>query len=449
MNAPKNVNFCATLVELKDFVDLPNCDNVKAGLIFGNSVIISKDTPTGEKGLYFPPECALSAEFLGKNNLYRKYEFGNSEEGKTGFFEQQGRVKAVKFRGHKSEGFYCPLSFLDYLSEIFDTNSLEVGTVFDFIEEHEICRKYIPRGIRINNPSQTKGKQANLEDSIVEGQFRMHFDTENLRRNIHKVKATDIISISDKWHGTSVVIGNLLVKRKLNWFENLLGRLGVKIQKDVYGLIYSSRRFIKAVNGVTKEANHFYTTDIWGDVAKEVEDRIPKGYTLYGEIVGFTSDGAPIQDKYAYGCDPKEHKFVVYRVTNTNADGKTLELSWPQMEEFCLKFGLQMVPTFFYGSAIEFLYLRLGYYETFEDSRNFQARLLEILEKDYVCDGNCKYNPKGTPAEGIVVRIDRLEEAIAFKLRNFRFLAAESAYLDKGEIDLETSQSEPELEEGI
>lgn len=41
---PQNPNYCATVVELRSFVDLPNCDNVKAALIFGNSVIVGKDT---------------------------------------------------------------------------------------------------------------------------------------------------------------------------------------------------------------------------------------------------------------------------------------------------------------------------------------------------------------------------------------------------------------------
>jgi hypothetical protein len=55
----------------------------------------------------------------------------------------------------------------------------------------------------------------------------------------------------------------------------------------------------------------------------------------------------------------------------------------------------------------------------------------------------CEYNNLQVPAEGIVVRIDHLDQSEAFKLKNFRFLEAESKLLDKGESDIETEQSIP------
>ena len=109
---PKNANYTATIVALKTFVDLANCDNVKAALIFGNSVIIGKDAQPGTVGVFFPLESQIDEEFLGANNLFRKAEYGNVEPEKKGFFEQHGRVKAAKFRGHKSEGFWIPLASL-------------------------------------------------------------------------------------------------------------------------------------------------------------------------------------------------------------------------------------------------------------------------------------------------------------------------------------------------
>lgn len=50
---PINKNYCATVVKLDKFVDLENCDNVKHALIFGNSVIVSKDTVQDTYGLFF------------------------------------------------------------------------------------------------------------------------------------------------------------------------------------------------------------------------------------------------------------------------------------------------------------------------------------------------------------------------------------------------------------
>jgi hypothetical protein len=42
------------------------------------------------------------------------------------------------------------------------------------------------------------------------------------------------------------------------------------------------------------------------------------------------------------------------------------------------------------------------------------------------------------------VRIDRLEEAEAYKLKSFLFLEWETKQLDRGEVDLETQESEPD-----
>jgi hypothetical protein len=56
----------------------------------------------------------------------------------------------------------------------------------------------------------------------------------------------------------------------------------------------------------------------------------------------------------------------------------------------------------------------------------------------------CPHNRKEVPNEGVVVRIDRLEEAEAYKLKSFLFLEWETKQLDRGEVDLETQESEPD-----
>ena len=49
----------------------------------------------------------------------------------------------------------------------------------------------------------------------------------------------------------------------------------------------------------------------------------------------------------------------------------------------------------------------------------------------------------------MVVRVDHLHECEAYKLKNFRFLERETKLLDKGELDLETSQSEGEDDNSV
>lgn len=449
LEKPKNENYCATIVVLDNFVSIPKADKIKSALIFGNNVIVSKEAKAGNIGVFFPAECQLEHEFVSANNLYRKSEFGNVDPLQKGYFEKHCRIKCAKFLGVKSEGLWVPISSFDYLNSFYGSYSEGpvsaqlvpwVGKSFDKIGTHEICRKYVPKSTNVG--PQNKAKVAKLADSIVDNQWRFHFDTENLRKNIHKISPFDIISISDKEHGTSAIIGKPLVIRKLTWYERLLKKIGVRIQEHIYGLTYSSRKVIKAVDGVDKSNGlHFYTEDIWGIVAKEISDKIPNSFLLYGEIVGYTPTGRAIQSAsggraYHYGCAVGEHRFAIYRVVTTNNEGLTLELSWPQMKEFCTKYGLEMVKELYYGPVST-----LVPYDSSMDIRDWQENLLKTLGTLYVHDQDCVYN-KGLPAEGIVIRVDHLNECSSYKLKNFRFLMDESVLLDAGVADMETAESE-------
>jgi hypothetical protein len=429
---PKNKNYCAIVTKVETFVDLSNCDNVKHAVIFGYRVVVSKDTEAGTVGLFFPAETALSAEFLSNNNLYRKPEFGNVNPEKAGFFEQHGRVKTMKFRGHRSEGFWIPLTSLEFLG--VPLSEFEIGSEFDEVNGVEICRKYVTRNTRTPGQPNTKKATKKLADRIAAEQFRFHYDTANLRRNSHKIFSENTISISEKWHGTSIIVSNLLINKELSWFEKVARFVGIPVVEKEYGIVWSSRKVVKGVSEWTNNsAGSYYSSDIYSVVKDEVKDRLPKGFTLYGEIVGFTPDGGNIQGGYYYGCVPNQHKFVVYRVTFTNVDGKVVELSWPQMIEFCQSWGFETVPTVFYGKASELLP------NTFSDVRDWQEAFVTFLEETYVDGKKCWFNEK-LPAEGIVIRKDRLEQAEAYKLKSFEFLKKESEDLDKGVADMESEE---------
>lgn len=102
------------VVEIKTLIPLDNCDNVQGAIIFGNQIIVGNDTKIGDIGLYFPVETQLSSEFCSSNNLYRKAEL-NVDPEKKGYIEENRRIRCVKFRGNKSEGFFIPLNSLDYI----------------------------------------------------------------------------------------------------------------------------------------------------------------------------------------------------------------------------------------------------------------------------------------------------------------------------------------------
>lgn len=220
----------------------------------------------------------------------------------------------------------------------------------------------------------------------------------------------------------------------MRWYERILRKIGVAIQETEYALTYSSRKVIKSVN--RQNTKQYYGTDIWGIAAKNISDRIPTEYTIYGELVGYTPEGSPIQKGYSYGCDPKTYTLFVYRVITTNNDGKTLELSWSQMQEFCATRALEPVKELFHGKANE-----LVSYDG-NDIQEWQKQFLNYLETRWVHDQDCQYNPK-MPAEGIVIRRDSLTSCEAWKLKNFRFMERETKELDKEIVDIETIESDP------
>lgn len=474
LSSVKNSNYAAVVVELKHFAPLVGCDNVQAALIFGNQVIVGKDAKPGDIGLYFPVETALAPEFLGANNLYIKPEYGNVDPAKRGFFEKHGRVKCVKFRGHRSEGFWIPLAALKIwanhikneevgraiISGALGHGELSVGAEFDELAGRKICRKYVPA----RNPgrlSSNAAPRAKRADRILPGQFAYHIDTAKLDRNIHKLQPSDIISITSKWHGSSAIFAHVLTERPLKWYEKLLVRMGVNIARTEYAHVWASRRVIKGVGGQAREGVvHYYKSDIWGEVFKEVKDLIPKGYTLYGEIVGYTPDGAPIQNEYHYGCAAGQHRFLVYRVTYTNPDGKVLNLSWPQIKEFCAARGLETVKEVYYGYAKGFLpkgavliasedaypsdwksgdVLDTGDIVRTQNDEEWQQEFLTVVKNELVEDKLCPHNP-GMPAEGVVLRIERGTEFEAYKIKSFAFTSLESGNLDKGVSNLEMEE---------
>lgn len=203
MNKPKNENYAAVVVQIKTLVPLTGCDFVQAAIIMGNQIIVSKEVKIGDIGLFFPVETALSNEYLKANNLYRKPELNNDPTQK-GYFEENRRIRCVKFRGHKSEGLFMPLSsvlFITYKDGKVDP-ILTLGETFDELNGVPICEKYVVKTNRIpGQPGSKKDRTTKYESKLVENQFRFHEDTAQLYRNIHRINPEDLISITYKLHG--------------------------------------------------------------------------------------------------------------------------------------------------------------------------------------------------------------------------------------------------------
>ena len=448
-------NYACSVVEIKNLFPIEGADNVLRTVVNGNNVVVPKTTEVGSRMLYFVSGTKLSAEYCRVNNLYDKEE-NNLDTTKRGFVSfKSRRIKCLRLRGVISDGMLMPLSSLLPFLEQSLINYLKVGDEFTDIElngrVYNICEKYIVP-IRNSGENNKKGKQSVKISRLVDSQFYLHGDTSNLRKNMDKINPDDIIGIHYKKHGTSFVVGNVQVKRFLSWFEKLVKRFGVKVEETMYDIVYSSRKIIK--NGYLNPTSGegFYGEDIWGVVAKEIEHLIPKNWTLYGEILGYTESGSAIQGKYDYGCKVGEHKVYIYKISVVNTDGNVIFLTDRQIEEYCEKVGLLYKDTFIYygkasgyydysegfGKEVELSYKDNISYQNVEEWRSQFLNHFEILHNE----NDCYMCTTKVPEEGIIVRVEKLEQYEAYKLKSKRFLLMESEEQEKEVSNIEDNQDE-------
>lgn len=414
-----SVNYTCTVVQIKQVYDIEGADRIKRVVIFGNNVIVSNSVQEGDIMLYFPSGTQLNADYCAKNNLYDKSEL-NQDKTQKGFISyKQRRVRAIKLRGVISDGMLMPTnSLLPFISQR-DINNLDVGQDFTTINGNDLCKKYFVLTKQTQSSREkTKGKTKKF-DRLVENQFYLHGDTSNLRRNIHAISPNTLISISYKKHGCQFTAGNILTKRKLNWLERLSKKLGVKVEETIYDVVYSSRKVIKSKNINPDQNEGFYGENIWGIVAQEIKDIIPKGYTLYGEIMGYLPSGGFIQKNYDYGCEVGQHKLYIYKISVVNSDGQVIYLSDPQIQEFCEKYGLNFKDTFIYHGLAGDLYPHIV------QDNDWGENFLTTLEQNYN-EKDCWMCTNKVPEEGIILRVEKLNEYEAYKLKSKRFLLMES-----------------------
>lgn len=441
-----NKNYLAKIIKLKDLRKHSNADKLQVVTVDFQNVITGMDAKEGDIYVYFPLECAINKDFLAHTNSFSNAEM-NKDKDVKGFFDKNGRVRAVKLRGEPSQGYIIPLEVLlnwvgSKSDEVLHMSPDLINKEFDTISDIEICKKYVPHITRSSTPGKQKSRIPRIS-RLVENQFRLHNDTENLRKNIDRISPDDYIGIHYKKHGTSFVVGNVLAKKKLNFWTKLALKLGLSVQTEEYDIFYSSRRIVKN-EYETQDSQHYYKSDIWGEVKEELKNKIPKSYTCYGEILGYTKEGMAIQRDFDYGCKYNEHKIYIYRITITNPDGFAIELDDMQIKEFCDKYELNYSDTFFwYGQAMD-LYIELlvgGYIKngvTIDDEQ-WRATFIEGLEKKYN-DKNCYMCINKVPEEGIVLRKQGLFQYEAYKLKSSKFLEKETKDLDENVVDMETQE---------
>lgn len=424
-------NYTATVIELPPKQRVEGLDNLMKVTVFGNDVLVGRDEEPDQLYLFFPSGTQLSQEFCKNNNLFRDAQLNLNPDSK-GFFEPNGRVKAIKFKGVISTGFIIPASSLTVNGMNLDFLGLKIGDEFNEINGQLICEKYVRKYLHENAAKGDKVAKINnrMADLMIPNQFRFHDETSQLARNLHMFKPDDIIAITDKWHGSSCILSKVLINRKLTRWQKLLNWLGGEVPDRKYAYIYSSGKpksnLPKGIEGEWINDNtSYYISNIWKRAFDDYKETLEDGISLYGELVGFTEGGSPIQGGYDYGCLPTKYKFVVYRITYTKPDGNVIEFSWQQVKDYCIRRSLEHVQEIYFGKLFDFDEVKFRHHDT----ETYADKLMSILSDHYI-NGDCGHCTNDVPKEGVVVRIDGKDKFNAFKLKSKTFLKQEDEQLD-------------------
>lgn len=432
-----NPNYCATVIRVPALHKLPNADRLLGLSLIGYQAIVGLDTKEGDLGLLFPPEVQLSEDFCKFNNLYDNNTLNADPEAK-GYISSKRRVRAIRLRQSRSDALYLPLSCLNYLG-IHDFTPFREGASFDTIDGVEICKKYeiARRPMREHNPQERDVFAQRVDERRFPEMpsVPMYFRT----LPTMTIPLDERVVITQKIHGTSIRVGHVLVRRQFTFWEKLFKRLGlIQPQATEWDIAYGSHHVVKGtkMGGENQNSKHHYGTNLWVAEGSKLEHLIPRGYVIYGELIGWLDATRPIQSHYTYDLLPGTRELYVYRVAQVNPDGVSVDLTWKQVKEFCFAAGLKVVPTLWEGrladateEMVSSMFFDQQFYPTWPNAIP--------LSPDSPCD------------EGVCIRIEGLQANI-LKAKSPLFYEHETKLLDSGVEDIETTGSdETETLDGV
>lgn len=420
----------AIIAKIDKVEEIPGAKTIQIGYVLGETVVVGKDQQPGDIGIYFPCDLQLSDDYVKYNNLYRHSE-KNIDPNKTGFFDDNRKVRAQKFMKVRSDGYFASVGSLRYL--LSDNHiSLSVGDKFTHLYEQEICRKFVHEFTK-KEPGQKK-KKVKLEAPL----FHQHVDTEQFKYYIHTIPVGALISFHHKIHGSSGRYSHTLVKRPATTFLQKLKKVFGLYKEENWEYVAGTRRVL--LRSDDREKNGFHGKEEWRfEWLDKLKPYLDKGVTVYGEIVGY-ANGSPIMgrhdvdllkdkkytDKYGnniiykYCCPLGTTRFVIYRVTYTTPDGLELDMTVDQMRHWCekrqLECTLQVAPPLLYCGDQEGL-LQLV---------NGLTERPECLTEDYQDPSHVN--------EGIVIRVDHKDTTPKFyKNKSWAFKCMEGIWREQNE----------------
>jgi len=295
----------------------PNADRLKLATVLGTQVIVGLEAKDGDVVVYFDSNLRLSHEYLHYNNQYSNPEM-NADTSVKGYFPKTGRVKCQRFRGEVSNGYVADLSSLTsiglvkYNCDTLPITELKVGDEFTHINDVEICSKYLAEksgGVQCGAGKKKKSR-------VSTNMFWKMWDTKHLMREMHRI-VPGTLYVEEKIHGTSGRTANALYRRKRRWFQFWKPKV-----TSFWKVVSGTRRVDGTYGHMGKERR---------EIHEKLAPHVRKGEELYYEIYGYHRSGRHVQKGFIYGCEDREYKVMLYRVTITTEDGYRIDLDREQV----------------------------------------------------------------------------------------------------------------------
>ena len=413
----------AIVARVTEVIDIPGANNVHTAVVLGEFCICSKDVQKGDVGILFPDGLQLSEEYAKENNLYRKSE-NNKDTSKSGYFEENRRVRAQTFLKVRSTALFMPLESVAYTGVPIE--SLTVGTQFSDLDYKPICQKYMNAAtLKAAKQGNAKAQKKNLTPAFLE-----HVETSQFKHVASQIPEGSLIYFHAKKHGTSGRTAHTRIFLDLPWWKRAINKVAPIFPEWGWDFATGTRRVVLKSGKSASEGFHG-SEGFRLEITDKLKQFLPQGMTAYYEIVGFVNGGsimpshsvAALKDKaytkkygdtvtYKYGCQPDQYKFHIYRLTMQGVDGEIRDLSQAALEKWCsereLPFTLEVHPKMVYNG----------------DEMLLRSLVEQLTERPEVLTED--YEDAGHISEGIVLRIENGNNVPQFvKSKSYAFRVME------------------------
>lgn len=455
------MSYAAKIIRIK-MRPHPNADKLQLGDVDGHQVVVGLDTADSTLGVFFPTDGQLSHDMCVSNGLYSKearIKLGLPVSEDCGFFSDKRRVRAQSFRGEKSDGFWCPLSYLSWTGAIhhldwanpteanitFVEGLLAEGMELDTLNGHSLCNKYetpATKAAKMAGQARTSRKESFY--------FPRHDDTKQFRFVSHRLPREGVYYVTEKLHGTSGRFGYVLEPLPLSWWQKAANRILAALG-GAPAYPAESYKHLNGSKNVILERQEFDTGGYYGsnqfryEAIERLYGLLHPGEVVYFEIVGYIGNTPimppqPIKPElkdarrtygesmhFHYGCIRGEQAVYVYKIIQGLPDGTLLELPFQEVQKRCAELGLQVVPL---------LAGPIGVHAPTDD-RDFSDTLQRLV--DTHVDGSSLLDSRHI-REGVVLRVESTSGVQHVKHKSWLFGVLEGyikdtdTYVDREEI---------------